>query len=281
MYPPISSNEELRQRRFQLRKQRRLRAIKVCWQVLVLGALVGGIGWAVRQPDWVIRRSQQIQVSGNRYLSANAVREMLDLKYPVSLLQIEPQSLNKKLLGQGNIAAATIYRELIPPRITIQVQDQAPVAMADRAARSGLVNAAGNWLPLASYQITADQLPRLQLLSANSGLCPDWPALYRAVQQSPVTISEIDCRNPLNLLLKTEIGNLRIGAFEQARFYKQLQKAHEMREWQQQYQLKFHQISDVAYIDIENPDVPKIQYVPKIKQSAATLGAEDTNTVVP
>jgi cell division protein FtsQ len=259
MYPPISSNEELRQRRLQLQQQRRWRALKVCWQVLVLGTLVGGITWAVRQPDWIIHQSPQIQIRGNQYLSANAVREMLGLKYPVSLLHIEPQVLNTTLLRQGNITAVTTHRELIPPRITIQVQDQAPVAMADQAARSGLVNANGDWLPLASYQIKADRLPRLKLLSANSGLCPDWPTLYQAIQQSPVSVSEVNCRDPLNLLLKTEIGNLRIGAFDSTRFYQQLQKAHELRGWKQAYQSKNPGIPDVKYIDLENPHKPKIQ----------------------
>ncbi len=276
MYPPISSHEELRQRRARLRQQRRFRTLKICWQVLVLGALVSGIIWAVQQPDWVIRQSQQIQIRGNQYLSTNAVREMLGLKYPVSLLRIAPQSLHARLLQQGNIRAATIHRELIPPRLTIQVQDQAPVAIADQAARSGLVNAAGNWLPLASYQITAVQLPHLKLLSANSGLCADWPTLYQAIQRSPVQVSEINCRNPLNIVLKTEIGNLRIGAFDLTRFDQQLQTAHELRDWKKQYQLKYHQTSDVAYIDLENPRAPKIQQSTPIASPKT-----DINTKVP
>jgi cell division protein FtsQ len=276
MYPPISSNEELRQRRRQLQQQRRVRALKVCWQVLVLGGLVGSITWAVQQPDWIIRQSQQIQITGNRYLSATAVREMLGLKYPISLLRIEPQSLNKALISHGNILAANIHRELIPPRITVQVQDRSPVAIADQATRSGLVNEHGDWLPLASYDLPANKLPRLKLLSANSGLCPDWPALYQAVQQSPVLVSEINCRNPLNLFLKTEIGNLRMGAFDHTRFYQQLQKAHELRDWQQSYQANNREISGVEYIDLENPLKPKIQ-----ESTTTSSKKTDVNTKVP
>jgi cell division protein FtsQ len=276
MYPPIYSNEELRQRRQQLQQQRRVRALKVCWQVLVLGVLVGGITWAVQQPDWIIRQSPQIQIRGNRYLSATTVREMLGLKYPVSLLRIEPHSLNTALMSHGNILAANIHRELIPPRITIQVQDRPPVAIADQAARSGLVNENGDWLPVASYQLPANKLPRLKLLSANSGLCPDWPALYQAVQQSPVLVSEINCRNPLNLFLKTEIGNLRMGAFDNTRFYQQLQKAHELRDWQQSYQTKNREISRVEYIDLENPLKPKIQ-----ESTTTEIKSTSNNTKVP
>ncbi len=259
MNPTLSRPEELRQRRLQLRRQRRWRALKICWQVLLLGSLVSGIIWAVQQPDWVIRQSQQVQIQGNRYLSASTVREMLGLKYPVSLLHIEPQSLNAKLLDQGSILAANIHRELLPPRITIQVQDQPPVAIADQADQPGLVNAAGNWLPLTSYQIDNDKLPHLRLLSADSTLCSDWPALYQGIQRSPVPVSEVDCRDALNILLKTEIGDVRIGAFEPARFRQQLQKAYELGDWKQLYQLKYNQASDIAYIDLENPNMPKIQ----------------------
>jgi cell division protein FtsQ len=259
MNPPLSRKEELRQRRLQLRRQRRGRALKICWQVLLLGTIVSGIFWAVQQPDWVIRQSQQIQIRGNRYLAANTVREMLGLKYPVSLLHIEPQSLNNKLLNQGSILAANIHRELLPPRITIQIQDQPPVAIADQADQPGLLNATGTWLPLSNYQIDNDKLPRLRILTASNGLCPNWSIFYQAIRSSPIPISEIDCRDTLNLLLTTDIGDIRIGSFEPTRLRQQLQKAYELGDWKKLYQQKYNQTSDIDYIDLENPDMPKIQ----------------------
>ena len=278
MNPPLSRKEELRQRRLQLRQQRRWRALKICWQVLVLGIIVSGIFWAVQQPDWVIRQSQQIQIRGNRYLSANTVRDMLGLKYPVSLLQIEPQNLNVKLLNQGSILAANIHRELLPPRIIIQVQDEPPVAVADQSDQPGLVNATGKWLPLTSYQIDHNKLPHLRILAASNRLCPDWPTFYQAIRRSPIPISEIDCRDTLNLLLKTDIGDVRIGSFESARFRQQLQKAYELGDWKQLYQLKYNQTSDIAYIDLENPDMPKIQQSISNTNKKTDLQADDQKT---
>jgi cell division protein FtsQ len=269
MYPPISSQEELRQRRRQLRQQRRVRTVKVLWQLTVIGGLVGGITWAVCQPDWVIRQPQQIQIRGNQFLSANAVRTMLNLKYPISLLHIEPQVLKAQLVSQGHITAATIDRELIPPRLTVRVQDISPVAMADKPARQGLVDEYGHWLPLTSYQVPADRLPKLKLLLVDD-MCPEWPELYQAVSQSPVQVSEINCRNPFNLMLKTEIGTLRLGPFEHTKVYKQLQEAHKLRNWQQQYQHRFTSITDVAYIDLENPTNPRLQL--NITNSTKTPG---------
>lgn len=278
MNPPLSRKEELRQRRLQLRRQRRWRALKICWQVLVLGSIIIGICWAVQQPDWVIRQSQQIQIRGNRYLAANTVREMLDLKYPVSLLQVEPQSLNAKLLNQGGILAANIHRELLPPRIIIQIQDQPPIAVADRADQPGLVNATGKWLPLNSYQIDNDKLPHLKILAASNGLCPDWPTFYQAIRNSPIPVSEIDCRDTLNLLLKTDIGDVRIGSFEPSRLRQQLQKAYELGDWKKLYQLKYNQTSDIAYIDLENPDMPKIQQSIANTTKKTEPQADDQNT---
>ncbi len=278
MYPSLPRKKDLRQRRTQLRQRRRWRAIKICWQILVLSALVGGIVWAARQPDWVIRQPQQIQISGNRYLKAETVREMLGLKYPVSLLHLQPQQLSANLRQQGNIQAATIHRALLPPRITIQIQDQAPVAIADQADQPGLVSADGHWLPTASYLINPEKLPRLKLLAASNGLCPNWSAIYQSLQRSPVPISEVDCRDALNLFLKTEIGNLRIGAFESAKFRQQLQKAHELGNWQQLYQTKYQQAADIAYIDLENPEMPKIQQS-TTTNSSKTAGQNDQGDV--
>jgi cell division protein FtsQ len=280
MNPPLSRKEELRQRRLQLRQQRRGRALKICWQVLVLGAIVSGILWAVQQPDWVIRQSQQIQIRGNRYLAANTVREMLGLKYPVSLLHIEPQSLNNKLLDQGSILAANIHRELLPPRITIQIQDQPPVAVADQADQPGLVNATGTWLPLSSYQIDNDKLPRLRILTASNGLCPNWSIFYQAIRSSPIPISEIDCRDTLNLLLTTDIGDIRIGSFEPTRLRQQLQKAYELGDWKKLYQQKYNQTSDIDYIDLENPDMPKIQQSISNTNKKTEPKADDQNTKI-
>jgi cell division protein FtsQ len=251
------SNEELRDRRRQLRKERRTRALKVSWQVLLLGSIVGGVTWGITRPDWTISKPQQVNISGNQALTDNAVRNMLGLKYPTSLLQIEPQALHTKLLTQGSVVTATVHRELLPPRLHVQIRDRLPVAIADKSINNkitkGLLDEAGQWLPLASYRLRADQMPKLRLLA--NGTCPGWTELYQAVHQSPVQINEIDCQDSLHLNLKTEIGTVQIGEFDRTKIYKQLQKAHELRNWQQSTPLKN------AIVDLENPQSPKLQEV--------------------
>jgi cell division protein FtsQ len=255
MYSSLSP-EELRSRRRQLRRERRVYTLKICWQTLLLLGLSGGLLWAIKQPDWTIRKPQQIRIQGNRALTETAVREMLAIQYPISLLQVEPQSLHSKLLDRGSILAATVHRELIPPRITVQVRDRFPVAVVGSSAANapaGMIDEMGQWLPTASYLLPADRLPTLKLLSGNN-TCPNWPDLYHAVYQSPVKIQEIDCRDSLNLILKSDVGSLRLGTFDRTKIYKQLQEAYKLRDWQQYYNP-----ATVLYLDLENPNAPKIQ----------------------
>jgi cell division protein FtsQ len=251
------TGEELRDRRRQLRKERQVRTLKVSWQVLLLGTIVGGVVWGVTRPDWTISKPQQVSIAGNQALTEGAVRNMLGLRYPASLLQIEPQALHAKLLAQGSVVQANVYRELMPPRLYVQIRDRLPVATVDRSINNkitkGLLDETGQWLPLTSYRLKSEQMPKLRLISGQS--CPGWTELYRAIQQSPVQISEVNCQEPLHLTLSTEIGLVRIGEFDRTKIYKQLQRAHELRNWQQSTSLKN------AIVDLENPQSPKLQKI--------------------
>jgi cell division protein FtsQ len=264
------TNEELRDRRRQLRQERRIRTLKVAWQVLLLGGMVGGVVWGITRPDWTISKPQQVSIVGNQSLTENTVRNMLGLRYPTSLLQIEPQALNAKLLAQGSVVRATVHRELLPPRLHIQIRDRLPVATVDRLINSkvtkGLLDESGQWLPLNSYRLKSEQMPKLRLIASQS--CPGWSELYRAIQQSPVQISEVDCQEPLHLTLVTEIGLVRIGEFDHTKIYKQLQRAHELRNWQQSTSLKN------AIVDLENPQSPKLQEIGGKSPVPITSGAQ-------
>jgi cell division protein FtsQ len=264
------TGEELRDRRRQLRKERQVRTLKVSWQVLLLGIIVGGVVWGVTRPDWTISKPQQVSIAGNQALTESAVRNMLGLRYPASLLQIEPQALHAKLLAQGSVVQANVHRELMPPRLYVQIRDRLPVATVDRSINNkitkGLLDETGQWLPLTSYRLKSEQMPKLRLISGQS--CPGWTELYRAIQQSPVQISEVNCQEPLHLTLNTEIGLVRVGEFDRTKIYKQLQRAHELRNWQQSTSLKN------AIVDLENPQSPKLQKIDTKSTVPAASGTQ-------
>ena len=227
-----------------------------------MSTILGGVAWGLQQSDWKISHAEQIRVEGNQYLSDKTVRSLLAIPYPKLIMELAPEQLTAKLLAQGSISSAKIDRGLLPPHLIVQVQDLPPVArvIADHEPTTpGLVDESGRQLPLTSYRATVlAALPRLQLRLPQSGRCPDWSQLYRLIQTSPVAIGTIDCRNPQNLFLETEIGRIRLGTTgDKARLTSQIQQIDRLRDWQ-----KHPDAATAEYLDLDNPESPKIQIKP-------------------
>lgn len=225
-----------------------------------------GLVWAVTLPDWVIRQPEQIVIEGNHFLSRQAIRSLLPLSYPQSLLQIQPQALAKSLESQSPIAKATVSRQLLPPGLTIQVKERKPVAIAqspahlnsktsDSTASMGLLDEQGVWMPRSIYtQLEQNQeLPTLKVIGSNAQYRPYWSVVYQAVNQSAMKVLEIDWQDPANLILKTELGTVHFGPYS-SRFTEQLTVLDRMRELPTRIQP-----SKIVYIDLKNPDFPAIQ----------------------
>ena len=73
------------------------------------------------------------------------------------------------------------------------------------------------------------------------------------VSRSPIKILEINCQNPTNLILKTELGIVHLGAYS-PRLTEQLKVLGKMR--QLHTKLNANQIS---YIELKNPQTPLVQ----------------------
>ena len=261
------SQAQLTNRRKQLRRARRIRSVQSLWRSLFVGGLVSTLGWGITSSDLVIRQPEQIAIEGNHFLSAQAIRSLLPLSYPQSLLQVQPQTLAKELESQGPISEAIVSRQLVPPGLTIQVKERKPVAIAigaaapqnSKTARStspeGLLDEQGVWMPASSYQ-SAEQdfeLPTLKVIGSSDRYRPYWSDLYQAVSHSPVKVFEIDWQNPANIILKTELGKVHLGPYS-SRVADQLAILDRMRE------LPTHvNPSQIAYIDLTNPEFPAIQ----------------------
>ncbi|HEY9604904.1 MAG TPA: FtsQ-type POTRA domain-containing protein [Allocoleopsis sp.] len=261
------SQDQLTNRRKQLRRARRIRSVQSLWRSLFVGGLVGTLGWGITSSDLVIRQPEQIAIEGNHFLSAQAIRSLLPLSYPQSLLQVQPQTLAKELESQGPIAEATVSRQLLPPGLTIQVKERKPVAIAigtttpqtSKTARStsaeGLLDEQGVWMPESSYKSVEQnfELPTLKVIGSSDRYRPYWSDLYQAVNHSPVKVFEIDWQNPANIILKTELGKVHLGPYS-SRVAEQLAILDRMRE------LPTHvDPSQIAYIDLTNPESPAIQ----------------------
>ncbi len=222
--------------------------------------ILTGVAWVVhRQADWTIASPNQIRIEGNKYLTDRTIRSMLAVRYPQSLVELAPQSLAERMLHHGSIASSRIDRGLSPAHLFVQVQDLPPVAriMQDEITAAQLVvDELGRQQPISNYRNSVQQsLPKLRLRPPDRGECPGWQQLYRAVRNSPVAIGIIDCRNPQNLILQSEVGKVRLGSpGEESRFNSQIQQLDRLRNWQ-----KYTDPLQVEYLDLGNPDTPKLQ----------------------
>ncbi len=277
IYIPVSQ-ADLTQRRASKRRQRRIKACQAIWRALIVSSLAGGLVWETTQPSWVIRYSEQIDIEGNQLLSDTAIRELLPLKYPQSLLRLQPQVIAAYLESQPPIAEATVNRQLLPPRLTIEVKERQPVALAQLAETSNntpshsgavaLLDAQGVWIPIDSYKALKHplQLPTLKVIGFTAQNRPYWPSVYQAVSRSAVKVFEINFQDPLNLVFKTQLGSVHLGAYS-SRLPKQLSVLDRLRE------LPAHiNVAQIAYIDLKNPASPSIQ----MKAADSTL-KKDSN----
>src|SRR4028119_1149443 len=124
------SQAQLTTRRKKLRRERRVKSFQAIWRSLFVGGMATSLVWAITLPEWVIRQPEQVVIEGNHFLSSQAIRSLLPLSYPQSLLRVQPQALAKSLESQAPIAKAIVSRQLLPPGLTIQVKERRPVAIA-------------------------------------------------------------------------------------------------------------------------------------------------------
>jgi cell division protein FtsQ len=257
---PPTSKTPPKQRRRQLQQQRRVETVKSSWRLVCMSAILGGSIWVVSQTDWKISRDEQIQVQGNQYLTDRTVRSILAIPYPKLIMELAPAELTAKLMAKGSISSAKIDRRLLPPRLIVQIQDLPPVAGiidTENSEARAFVDERGRQVSVSSYQPTVWQsLPKLRLMLPTTGICPDWTQLYQMINASPVAIGMIDCHNPQNLFLQTEIGKVRLGASrDKSRLTAQIQQLDRLRNWQ-----KDTNPTNVDYLDLENPDSPRFQF---------------------
>lgn len=263
------SQTELAQRRQRLRQRRRVRFLQAGWRVLAVSGLTVGVVWAATLPTWVIRRPEQVRIEGNHLIPVRTLRSLLPIPYPQSLFRVEPQVIARELQARAPIADVIVSRQLFPPGLIVQVKERLPVAVAVVAGGNppttepnapsqpnGLLDENGMLIPLESFT-ALDQsvkLPSLKVLGKPESYRAYWPKLYRELMQAPpINVSEVDLRNPGNVILKTDLGLVHLGAYT-AHFSLQLRTLDRMRK------LSAHSsFSHILYIDLRNPEEPTVQ----------------------
>ncbi len=259
---------DLTQRRRILRSRRRLKQLQFLWRMLIITSLLGGSIWATTRPVWVLRdESNQIIVEGNHLLSEQAIQSLLPLDSPQYLLQIEPEAIASALKSHPPIADVTVTRQLFPPSLIVQVQERVPVAIGltkrsegsstlNAKASTGFLDQTGVWIPIQSYnsQVRSNlKSLNLKVIGPPEQYRSYWNQVYQAVSRSPVKVTEIDCQDSANLILKTELGIVHLGPYT-PQLTEQLKVLDQMR----QISTKMKS-SQIAYIDLKNPQTPLVQ----------------------
>ncbi|MGF1566837.1 MAG: cell division protein FtsQ/DivIB [Nodosilinea sp.] len=265
---PVSS-DQIKSRRQSLRRQRRWHIGQALWRFLALSGLTTAVFWGATRPVWLIQSPRQINVTGNEHLSDAAVQDLIPLEYPQPLLKVEPETLARQLRDRAPVESAEVTRQLLPPRLNVRVQERVPVAVVvlppgaegDGATaqylQAGLIDAQGAWIPQASFILAkgAPPLPTLHLRGMQPQYQRYWPQVYETIRASPVAISEIDWRDPGNLVLQTELGVVYLGAYT-PELNQQLAALDKMRNLPNQLDG-----TKVAHIDLTNPDMPSVAVV--------------------
>ncbi|MEH1856420.1 MAG: FtsQ-type POTRA domain-containing protein [Nostoc sp.] len=254
------SRTDLAQRRQKLRRQRQMKIIQAIWRTFAITGLAGGLLWVAIQPVWMLKAPKQIVMkSGNKLLSDQTTQSLLALSYPQSLWRIEPSAIANSLKKQPTIAQAIVRRRLFPPGLIIEIQERVPVAVTQTRGNNkviiGLLDASGAWMPLEKYTSLnpTKKLPNLRVIGSPKQYCSYWTQLHEAVSRSPVKVMEINCQNPTNLILKTELGDVHLGV-PGPQLSEQIKVLAQMRP----LATKFNS-SQIEYIDLKNPEYPLVQ----------------------
>ncbi|MEA5516812.1 cell division protein FtsQ/DivIB [Nodularia sp. UHCC 0506] len=252
------SQKDLAQRRQKIRRQRQIKIIQAIWRTLAISGLAGSLLWVALQPIWVLNAPKQIVMkSGGQLLSAEAIQSLLTISYPQSLWRIRPNAIADSLKQQPNIAQATVSRRLFPPGLNIEIQERVPVAIAHSPKKktpAGLLDATGVLIPLEKYTLVNSRfkLPNLKVVGSPEQYRSYWSQLYPSLTQSSVKIMEIDGQDPTNLILKTELGNVHLGAIS-PQITEQIKILGQMR-----YLSAKIDFSQISYIDLKNPGSPLV-----------------------
>lgn len=278
------SPDQIKTRRQTLRRQRRISISQILWRFWALSGLTAAIFWGATRPVWQIESPSQINVSGNHLLSDEAVQNLVPLAYPQPLMKVEPESLARQLRVRGPIVGAEVTRQLLPPRLNVRVQERVPVAVVlpvgtsestpnAQYLQAGFIDAHGAWMPLSSFGLgsASPQLPTLQLRGLQPQYQRYWPQIYETIHNSPVDITEIDWRDPNNLVLQTALGTVYLGPYS-PELEQQLATLDKMRNLPQQMAA-----NEVTRIDLSNPDAPSVAVVePNHSAEASTAPATRT-----
>ncbi len=279
----VTSIDEIKQRRKQLKTQKRLRSLAAIWRTGVLLGLTGSLAWGLTLPDWNIHQPSQVKIVGNQLLNTQAIQDLLPLTYPQSLLRLNPEGIIRGLGQTLPVQRVTIARQLFPPTLIVGMTERPPVAMVvcDRCqvesptnlvqgpASLWMMDAQGQIAPRTSYnkgqlepqakypKVLGYFIPRPNAPKNVWQIDPErqreWQTFYPLLAATDVGLTQIDWRNQNNIVLQTRFGRVHLGAYSE-RISNQLAALKRLAQLPQ-----YLNPAQLVHIDLVNPDEPILQ----------------------
>lgn len=252
----VSSARKLRHKLSQLQQQNQKFLRLAVWRSLIVTSLAGGLLWMISLPYWQITQKSQIQIEGDRLVSENTIHSLINFSYPQFIWTIHSQKIVEKLESTPSVLAARVTKQIMPPRLTISLQERNPVALALSQGKVGFLDKTGNWIEGQFYgEINADfPLPKLKVVNFQADHRQSWVEIYRLLQiYSTVKVNEVIWDKSNNLFLKTEIGTVYLGSnlSQLEAGFKVLVRLKNLPTYLER--------SKIAYIDLSDPDFNLIQ----------------------
>lgn len=226
------------------------------WRSCLVVSCALSLGLIATLPYWKIQHQSQIYLSGNKLVGKNPLYTALEFTYPQSIWSINSVKLTQKIESIPAIKVARIDKQIVPPKLTIHLQERIPVAIATSLGKVGFLDIDGEWIPQKLYENTSHDfsLPKLAVLNYQPQYRQSWKNIYQLISLYPeLKISEIQWNNSGSLFVQTNLGRVFLGSdssiLEQQ--FKIMSRLQNLPEYIEQRK--------IAYIDLSNPQLTLIQ----------------------
>ncbi len=249
-------SHKLQQKLHRLQQQKQQQLRRSLWRAAIAISCATGLLTLASLPYWQVKQKSQLDIEGESLIAEDTIHSWLNFVYPQYIWSIHSQKLTKQLESIPSIAAVKITKQIIPPRLTVAIQERIPVAIATSAGEVGFLDREGNWISQQYYGKISDNLalPTLRVVNFQTKERNSWIEIYRLISlYSAIEIEEISWDKSNGLLLKTEIGMVYLGSNRS-----QLPKQFEVMAGLKNLPSHFER-SEIAYIDLSNPDLNLIQ----------------------
>lgn len=226
------------------------------WRACCIIFCATGLGLATILPNSQIKTQNQIKINGDKLVDEETVYQALKLTYPQFIWSVNGIEITQKIEAIPSVEAAKVNKQIIPPLITISLQEKTPVALASANGEVGFLNTQGEWIAQKFYSSTKAgfALPKLKVIDYQLQFQATWQKIYQLILLYPeLKVSEVHWQTSGDIFLETKIGQVFLGS-DSSRLEQQFETISKLKNLPKQLKT-----SEIAYIDLSNAGVNLIQ----------------------